>query len=734
MSTERRHELHADLLAALAGDAGAARSLRERPPAPADEPQAQPPALPGLPSPHRRALAVALTGAPLLVDDPTGGGTFTAALLAALAADGRRALHLTDRATSTAVRADLAREGLEGLLEGEDSPTGGTQPGGAQAGGAQPVDETRREQLRALLDRYAGTLHARPADGGPTAFEVFAELVELRTAHVHPPLLPAAATWDQQRRTEVAELLHGSTAPVPDGDPGAVDSPEEADRLLAELDPLPAALADLPGLTDRLRSEVSWQPLRTLGDAERAVDLLGRVEAAERTYLPLALTADLDQARAVLTQQQRSFLSAEERTRRREVKRLAALRHDGTFGLRDVEELRALRGSWAEHASGPPRAWRGRAQLAQQLDTVRRLLDANPAALSPLPQDTAEVELAQLSDLAARAEQARAALLHRRRQLRLSAEGLQDLAAAVPAGAGEEEVSRLVRAAWLRALADVALDALDAVAGRPGGLAAEFRALDERASRTTAQRLRAALAAHGPAPRCLVAHGPAEVPGDAEFDVLVVGGAHRRPAEDVLALAGRARQLVVVGTAEGTGLADGSAWSALAALLPAHELRWPEVPEHAPTTAVRDAVAGALRAADLSVTAGELVAGHPVDLLVAPPAGGAPLAVELDGAAYLALPTVGDRHVARPGQLERSGLSVHRVWSAAWFRDPGREVQRVVESLRRIGEEAERAAREEAERAAREEAERAAREEAERAAREEAERAAREEAERAARE
>ncbi|NAZ85903.1 hypothetical protein, partial [Kineococcus indalonis] len=440
---------------------------------------------------------------------------------------------------------------------------------------------------------------------------------------------------------------------------------------------------------------------------------------------------------------------------------------------------------WSARTAGPLRAWPGLPDLAARVDDARRLLTAAAAAGVPLPADPTGVALADLPALAERAGRAGAALTHRRQRERLSAEGLEELAAAVPAGAGEDDVARLVRAAWLRARTEAAVADLLA-GGAPGELAAAFRDADASRRRAAARRLRSALSDPAAAPRVRVVAGAAELADGEEFDVLLVDDVQRRPAEDVLALARRARQLVAVGTAEGTGTGDGSAWSALAAALVPHALAWPPAPAHAPTAALRDAVATALRAAGLPVTDGAPVAGHPVDLLVArdPDGDGPALALELDGAPWRALPTVRDREVARPEQLQRAGLAVHRVWSTAWFRDPRGEVQRVVEAWRRAEqeraeqeraeqeraeqeraeqeraeqeraeqeqaeqeqaeqeqaevlarEEAERVAREEAERAAQQEAERAAqREQAELLAREEAERAAREEAERVARE
>ncbi|WP_432570535.1 hypothetical protein [Kineococcus sp. SYSU DK005] len=750
MSTERGPELHPELLAALAGDGAAAAALRGRTAAPPVDGGEGPEPLPATAtSAHGRALAAALAGEPVLVDapaDPAGGAAaLVAGLLAALAGRGRRVVHLSGPGTSGAVRAELERLGLGALTGGADPADAPGGDGLGAAGGSGVPGEAGQDrwaELSARLQQHAEALHARPAGGGPTPFEALAELSALRAGHLHPPLLPGAERWDEQRRADVTALLRDTARPAPAAPvPAVPDVPgEDADGLLDALDRLPAALTALGELTDRLAGELSWQPLRTLADAAAALPLLERAETAARTYIPLALTADLDQVRAVLTQQQRSFLSAEERTRRREVKRLAGLRHDGQFGLRDVEALQDLRAQWSARAAGPLRAWPGAPDLAPRVETARRLLAAAAAAGLPLPGDPADVVLADLPDLSGRAAAVRAALADRRRRRRVGEEGLDELAAAVPAGAGEEEVARLVRATWLRASAETAVTGLLG-AGAPGELADAFRDVDARRRLAAAHRLRAALADPAAAPRVHVVTGVTGLAGDEEFDVLVVDEVQRRPAEDVLALARRARQVVAVGTAEGTGTGDGSAWSALAAALVPLELRWPAAPEHAPTAALRETVATALRAAGLPVSTGTEVAGYPVDLLVArePGGDGPALAVDLDGAPWRALPTARDRESARPEQLRRAGLAVHRVWSTAWFRDPRGEVQRVVEAWRRTEQEAERLAREEAERLAREEAERlareqAAREEADRVAREEADRVAREEAERQARE
>ena len=59
------------------------------------------------------------------------------------------------------------------------------------------------------------------------------------------------------------------------------------------------------------------------------------------------------------------------------------------------------------------------------------------------------------------------------------------------------------------------------------------------------------------------------------------------------------------------------------------------------------------------------------------------LAVETDGPAYAAQPTVRDRDRLRPEQLARLGWAVHRVWSTAWLDDPNGEAERLVSAYER---------------------------------------------------
>lgn len=57
------------------------------------------------------------------------------------------------------------------------------------------------------------------------------------------------------------------------------------------------------------------------------------------------------------------------------------------------------------------------------------------------------------------------------------------------------------------------------------------------------------------------------------------------------------------------------------------------------------------------------------------------LAVETDGPAWAALPSVRERDRLRPERLERLGWSVHRLWTLDWLRDPEGEVERVREAF-----------------------------------------------------
>ena len=57
------------------------------------------------------------------------------------------------------------------------------------------------------------------------------------------------------------------------------------------------------------------------------------------------------------------------------------------------------------------------------------------------------------------------------------------------------------------------------------------------------------------------------------------------------------------------------------------------------------------------------------------------LGIECDGATYHSARSARDRDRLRQQQLENLGWSIHRIWSTDWFRNPNRELARVVEAI-----------------------------------------------------
>ncbi|MGL5928357.1 MAG: DUF559 domain-containing protein, partial [Dermatophilaceae bacterium] len=84
-----------------------------------------------------------------------------------------------------------------------------------------------------------------------------------------------------------------------------------------------------------------------------------------------------------------------------------------------------------------------------------------------------------------------------------------------------------------------------------------------------------------------------------------------------------------------------------------------------------------------SAHAGRGTGAHPVDLAVEAPdePGRLLLAVESDGPRYAAVPSTRDRDRLRAEHLERLGWQHLRVWSTDLYRDPAREVARVLDVL-----------------------------------------------------
>lgn len=93
-------------------------------------------------------------------------------------------------------------------------------------------------------------------------------------------------------------------------------------------------------------------------------------------------------------------------------------------------------------------------------------------------------------------------------------------------------------------------------------------------------------------------------------------------------------------------------------------------------------LAARLRAQGLLVRAEYGASSARLDLAVGPDGGPLLVAVEGDGPAYAAVPTTRERDRLRVDQLQRLGWSHLRIWSTDVFRDPAREVARVVAAVR----------------------------------------------------
>ncbi|GIJ65437.1 AAA domain-containing protein [Virgisporangium ochraceum] len=107
--------------------------------------------------------------------------------------------------------------------------------------------------------------------------------------------------------------------------------------------------------------------------------------------------------------------------------------------------------------------------------------------------------------------------------------------------------------------------------------------------------------------------------------------------------------------------------------------------DQAPLTPFERDVADRLTAAGVPVVPRYGLSGQHIEFAVAHPDHPSRMifAVETDGPAYRAAGTVRDRDRLRPGQLQRLGWRVHRIWSVDWFTDPEAEVARAVAAYRR---------------------------------------------------
>ena len=77
------------------------------------------------------------------------------------------------------------------------------------------------------------------------------------------------------------------------------------------------------------------------------------------------------------------------------------------------------------------------------------------------------------------------------------------------------------------------------------------------------------------------------------------------------------------------------------------------------------------------------VAGYRIDLAIeAEDSGGYDLGIECDGWRYHSAPAARDRDWQRQQVLEGLGWRIHRVWSTAWAKNPGAEMERIDRALR----------------------------------------------------
>lgn len=209
-------------------------------------------------------------------------------------------------------------------------------------------------------------------------------------------------------------------------------------------------------------------------------------------------------------------------------------------------------------------------------------------------------------------------------------------------------------------------------------------------------------------PEAFAVRDPEQVQGETWDDVVVTVGFGKTPHGRVLhrfgpigtdtghrrlgvALTRARRALVVVSSIAAQDLDPDRLRTRgarlLRALLAHVEAAGPDGVPHAPEGEGRSVVLGdlarRLRAHGLTVHEDVGTSSTPVDLAVEDPAepGRLLLAVESDGPGYAAVPSVRDRDHLRVEQLRVRGWRHLRVWSTDVFRDPARDVSRVLDAL-----------------------------------------------------
>ncbi len=113
------------------------------------------------------------------------------------------------------------------------------------------------------------------------------------------------------------------------------------------------------------------------------------------------------------------------------------------------------------------------------------------------------------------------------------------------------------------------------------------------------------------------------------------------------------------------------------------ELEIPRETGKDPDSPFEEEVISALRGEGYLVEPQVGSAGYFIDLAIRDPEnpGSYLLAIECDGAAYHSARSARDRDRLRQAVLEGLGWRFHRIWSTDWFRNPAKELQRVVAAI-----------------------------------------------------
>jgi len=113
------------------------------------------------------------------------------------------------------------------------------------------------------------------------------------------------------------------------------------------------------------------------------------------------------------------------------------------------------------------------------------------------------------------------------------------------------------------------------------------------------------------------------------------------------------------------------------------EMEMVEVSGRPPDSPFEEAVADALRGHGYTIHHQVGSAGYFVDLAVVDPEapGRYLLGIECDGATYHRAQAARDRDRIRQSVLEGLGWQLHRIWSTDWFRNPERELKKVIEAI-----------------------------------------------------